>query len=66
MRFFGDEEGHSWEEYGPEIYAGKRKQKWGVYILTEEIGRECLYALGAGGGCSQQTIKQEAKAVLTY
>ena len=46
MRFFGDEGGHSWEEYGPEIYAGKRKEKWGVYILTEEIGRECLYALG--------------------
>ena len=46
MRFFGDEGGHSWEEYGPEIYAGKRKEKWGVYILTEEIGRECVYALG--------------------
>ena len=50
MRCYGDEEGSSREEYGPEIYGGKRKQKCnkmtkrGVDIRTDWKGREYLDA----------------------
>ena len=38
MRCCGHEGGASWEEYGPEIYVGKRKQK-----CNKDDKERCLY-----------------------